>query len=319
MSLVTTNPESTNNDSLSPAESAGEVAPPRTRVQAYIELTKLRITVMVLLTFACAAVLSAIVASQTITLGVMVCGLAGMLLIASSGNAMNMYVERYSDFLMPRTANRPLPAKELTATEVVMFGAVSLGVGLAFLFGGVNWQTGVCGIVNWILYVFVYTPMKRHSPLNTEVGAIAGAMPVIMGSLATTGTVGLLGWSFFGVLFFWQFPHFFAIAWKYRDQYRMGGLKMLTVTEPTGRAAGIKAVITGALLLAVSLLPMMLLDDWIRAGVFAVIAGTLGAVYLKSAIVFLQNRNDQTARKLLYGSLLYLPLYMLLLSVVFVV
>lgn len=314
MSTVITEPNVTESKSSDPRTEP--VA--RTRVKAYVELTKARITLMVLLTYATAAVLAAITAGTSLTFGNMACGLIGMILIASSGNAMNMYLERYSDFLMPRTANRPLPANELTTTEVVTFVSISLGVALAFLFGGVNWQTGLCAILNWVLYVFVYTPMKRVTPWNTEVGAVAGAMPVIMGSLATTQTVGLLGWSFFGVLFLWQFPHFFAIAWKYRDQYKMGGLKMLTVTEPTGRVAGIKSVIAGILLIAVSLLPMLILEGNLRLIAFAILAGIPGLVYLKSSIDFSRQRNDATARKLLHASLLYLPIYMMMLCIVFV-
>ncbi|MCL4134579.1 UNVERIFIED_CONTAM: hypothetical protein GTU68_011649 [Idotea baltica] len=249
----------------------------------------------------------------------MICGLLGMLMICSSGNAMNMYVERYTDFLMPRTKGRPLPAQALTTAEVVTFAAISFGIGVAFLFGGVNWQTGVCGVANWILYVFIYTPLKRHTPLNTEIGAVAGAMPVLMGSLATTGTVGLLGWSFFGVLFLWQFPHFFAIAWMYRDQYKAGGLKMLTITEPTGRSAGIKSVVTGVLLIAVSLLPLLELEGWFRMGFFAVVCILLGVDYLRGAVAFLKCREDAIARKLLHKSLYYLPLYMLALMLVYLI
>ena len=172
-----------------------------TRVQAYVALTKLRISVMVLFTFAVAAILAADAAGLSWSLGMMVSALVGMLMIAVSGNAMNMYIERYSDFLMPRTAKRPLPAQRLSSSEVVTFAAITFGVGVAFLFAAVNWQTAVCGIANWILYVFIYTPLKRKTHFNTEIGAVAGAMPIIMGSLATTQSVGLIGWAFFGVLF----------------------------------------------------------------------------------------------------------------------
>ena len=210
---------------------------------------------MVLITFVVAAVLAAHEAGVAISISQLLAALIGMFLIAASGNAMNMYIERYTDFLMPRTAQRPLPAQKLSASEVATFAAITFSIGATVLWVTVNWQTAVCGIANWILYAFVYTPLKRKHWSNTEIGAVAGAMPILMGSLATTGTVGLIGWSFFAVLFFWQFPHFMAIAWKYRDQYRAGGLQMLTVTEPTGRAAGRKAVVTGVLLLLVSLIP----------------------------------------------------------------
>ena len=280
---------------------------------------------MVLLTFVCAAVLASVAIGERPDLGTLLAGIIGMLFIACSGNAMNMYVERYSDFLMPRTAKRPLPAKELTPAEVATFGAITFGIAVAFLFGGVNWQTGVCGVANWILYVLIYTPLKRYTPLNTEIGAVAGALPVIMGSLATTGSVGLVGWSLFGVLFLWQFPHFFAIAWMYRDQYKAGGLKMLTNTEPTGRLAGIKSVVGCVALIIVSLLPVIDLwadvptNGWWRIILFVLVCLYIGWPYLKASIAFLKKRDDVIARKLLRSSLLYLPLYMMVLCLVYLI
>ena len=280
---------------------------------------------MVLLTFVCAAVLASVAIGKPVDLGNFLCGLIGMLFIACSGNAMNMYVERYSDFLMQRTSKRPLPAKELTTVEVATFGAITFGVAVAFLFGGVNWQTGACGVANWILYVCIYTPLKRYTPWNTEIGAVAGALPVLMGSLATTESVGLVGWSLFGVLFLWQFPHFFAIAWMYRDQYEAGGLKMLTNTEPTGRLAGIKAVVGCIALIIVSLLPVVDLwadvatNGWWRIVLFVAVCIYIGRPYLKASFAFLKQRDDLIARKLLRSSLLYLPLYMLVLCLVYLI
>ena len=285
------------------------------RWQAYVELTKLRISIMVLITFVVAAVLAAHAAGVSIALPQLLAALVGMFLVAASGNAMNMYLERYTDFLMPRTAQRPLPAQKLSASEVVTFAAVTFSIGITVLWQTVNWQTAVCGIVNWVLYAFIYTPLKRKHWSNTEVGAVAGAMPILMGSLATTQSVGLIGWSFFAVLFFWQFPHFMAIAWKYRDQYEAGGLKMLTVTEPTGRAAGHKAVMTAVLLLIVSLVPVMTVRTPFHAALLLILSVALGLYYLRAAGNFSQQRNDVTAKKLLRASLLYLPLYMLVLII----
>ncbi len=285
------------------------------RLHAYIELTKIRISIMVLITFVVAAVLAAHEASVAISISQLLAALIGMFLIAASGNAMNMYIERYTDFLMPRTAQRPLPAQKLSASEVATFAAITFSIGATVLWVTVNWQTAVCGIANWILYAFVYTPLKRKHWSNTEIGAVAGAMPILMGSLATTGTVGLIGWSFFAVLFFWQFPHFMAIAWKYRDQYRAGGLQMLTVTEPTGRAAGRKAVVTGVLLLLVSLIPVVAVRTQFHAAFLLVLSVALGIYYLQAARLFNRERNDVTAKKLLRASLLYLPLYMLTLII----
>jgi protoheme IX farnesyltransferase len=282
------------------------------RWSAYVELTKLRISVMVLVTFVVAAVLAA---GGSVSVPVLLCAMVGMLAIAASGNAMNMYVERYSDFLMKRTQTRPLPDQRLSATEVATFGAVSLGVGIAFLLAAVNWQIAVCGIANWILYVFIYTPMKAKTSFNTEVGAIAGAMPVIMGCLASTSGVNLVGWSLFAVLVLWQFPHFMAIAWMYRDDYASGGLKMLTVVDPTGRKAGRKAVITAVLVLFVSLIPVITFRTPWHGILFAIPAIALGAWYLYASINFARGLTESVARKLLRVSLVYLPCYMLILLI----
>ena len=307
MSSITTN-----------QDASAEDPKQKSRVQAYVELTKLRISVMVLFTFAAAAFLAAGTAGaadQKMTVTLFIGALIGMLAIAASGNAMNMYLERYSDFLMPRTAQRPLPAQRLSATEVATFGAVSFGIGVGFLLALVNWETAVCGVANWILYVFIYTPLKRKTHLNTEIGAVAGAMPIVMGSLAATHSMGLVCWAFFGVLFLWQFPHFMAIAWMYRNDYRSGGLKMLTVTEPTGAAAGRKAIITCVMLILASLVPALAMRTSVHVWVFSILTVLLGLFYLKASIAFNKSRTDQIARKLLRVSLLYLPLYMILLLV----
>lgn len=283
------------------------------RWSAYVELTKLRISVMVLVTFVVAAVLAG--AGGPISLPVLLGASFGMLAIAASGNAMNMFVERYSDFLMKRTQTRPLPDQRLSATEVATFGAVSFGVGVAVLLAAVNWQIAVCGIANWVLYVFIYTPMKRWTSFNTEVGAIAGAMPVIMGCLATIEGVNLVGWSLFSVLVLWQFPHFMAIAWMYRQDYAAGGLKMLTVVDPTGKRAGRKAVVTAVLILLVSLIPILTFRTPVHGIVFATLAIALGGWYLKASINFARELTDGIARKLLRVSLVYLPCYMLILLI----
>lgn len=281
-------------------------------LHAYIELTKLRISVMVLFTFVVAAILAVDGAPNLLQLFF---ATLGMLLIASSGNAMNMLVERYSDYLMPRTATRPLPTGKLSTSEVATFGAITFGVSVAILLACVNWQTALCGVANWVLYVLIYTPMKRYTWLNTEVGAVAGAMPVVMGCLATSQTVDLVGWAFFGVLLLWQFPHFMAIAWKYRDQYKTGGLQMLTVVDPSGLRAGRKSVITAVLLIVVSLIPVLVLPTGWHIVLFAIACLAIGWPYLKASIKFANDRNAVTARKLLLSSLSYLPLYMLALVV----
>ncbi len=277
------------------------------RFSAYVELTKMRISVMVVLTFLVAAIISQPIFIDLVTL---FWGTLGCLLICFSGNAMNMFVERKTDSLMPRTAGRPLPAAKLTSAEVLLFGAVTFVLSAAIFWFLVNWQTAICAAINWICYVVIYTPMKKKTWFNTEVGSVAGALPVIMGALAATETVPLIAWAFFGVLVFWQFPHFMAIAWKYRHEYEAGGLKMLTVVDPSGKRAGFKSVLTCILLILVSLIPAFQVRTLWQSVLLVLIAIIVGYPYLKASFAFNADRNDASAKKLMRSSLLYLPLYM---------
>ena len=279
------------------------------RFSAFVELTKMRISIMVVLTFIVAAIISQPV-FIFINVGVLFWGTLGCLLICFSGNAMNMFVERKTDSLMPRTAGRPLPASKLTSAEVLIFGAVTFIGSIAIFWYFVNRPTALCAAANWIVYVVIYTPLKRKTWFNTEIGAVAGALPVIMGSLAVSETVPLTAWAFFGVLVFWQFPHFMAIAWKYRHEYEAGGLQMLTVVDPTGKRAGFKSVLTCVLLIICSLLPVFEVRAMFQVILLVVIALIVGAPYLKASIAFNADPNDVTAKKLMRSSLLYLPLYM---------
>lgn len=278
------------------------------KLRAYAELTKIRISVMVMFTFAISAILAAGAAS--IDLLKLFYATIGMSLMAFSGNAMNMYLERYTDFLMARTARRPLPEQRLSATEVVTFATICFSVGLAVLVALVNWQASACAFATWFLYVWIYTPLKTRTWLNTEVGVIPGAMPILVGSLAATETVPPLVWVFFGVLLLWQFPHFMAIAWMYRKDYADGGLQMLTVVDSTGVRAGRKAIVTCIILIAISLLPAFMFRTTIHGLVFAPVALILGYYYLRDSIRFSADRTDVIARRLLRTSIIYLPLYM---------
>ncbi|HMP80546.1 MAG TPA: heme o synthase [Pirellulaceae bacterium] len=280
------------------------------RQQAFWELTKPRISLMVLVTIVVAGFVGASGAPD----GWLLWHVAfGMFMVAASGNAMNMYLERYTDFLMPRTAKRPLPDQRLSARDVAMFAAICFGVGIGYLATTLNWQTTVCAAATWLLYVFVYTPMKTRTWLNTEVGALAGALPVVAGSLATSGGMNWYSLALFLVLVLWQFPHFMAIAWMYRDQYREGGLQMLTVVEPTGVSAGRKAVALAVGTWLVSLMPVLGLGVGTAAMWFAGLATVAGLYYLIASIRFARERDDRTAWQLLRVSVIYLPIYLILL------
>ncbi len=273
-------------------------------VKSFVEIIKPRISTMVLLTVWAGSVASGWAFGNLAWLHAMV----GTLLVAASGSAMNQYLERYSDFFMPRTSKRPLPAGRLTATEVAVFAAVTLGIGMAYLFATVHWVSAMWCLSTWVMYVFVYTLSKPLTAWNTAVGAFPGAMPVLVGASAAEGTIGPLSWILFSILLLWQFPHFMAIAWKYRADYAEGGLKMVTVTDPTGRQAGWIAVGVSAALLLVALSAVF----WLTyVAIYVVISIVLGSVYFWRSLQFLQDRNDQTARSLLLFSLLHLPVQMI--------
>ena len=278
----------------------------------YVELTKPRIALMVLLTVIVAGFLAAGGSASVLAL---LHVSIGVLLISASGSAWNQYLERYTDFLMPRTALRPLPDHRLTATQVAAFGAITFGAGIVYLGAVVGSLAMLLGLATWLLYVLVYTPMKRRTWWNTAVGAIAGAMPVLIGAVAwgqhVTGPV----WGLFAILFLWQFPHFMAIAWLYRRDYAEGGLKMITVVDPSGRLAGVHAIIGAIALLLVSVATAFCYSSVEAQSVVVGVGGLVGLWYLASSIQFARRLDDGAARRLLRVSLLHLPLVLLALVV----
>lgn len=304
-----------NDASLSAAAEARELPRSRSLSRAaalYLELTKPRITVMVLVTAAAGFVLAHGVLSQGgaggsgagLPWALLLHALAGTGLVAASGSALNMVMEREHDGRMRRTAARPLPAGALDPDRALAFG-VALGLaGLLWLALGANLLTAVLGAATLAAYVFLYTPMKRVSSLATVVGAAPGAMPPVMGWAAYTGELGTGAWALFGILFFWQLPHFLAIAWMYRADYARAGFPMLPVVEPDGGSTARQAVLWSAALVPLSLLPAALgLAGW----VYAALALVLGLGYLAASIGFGRSRSAPAAKRLLLTSVLYLP------------
>lgn len=283
-------------------------------IRDYVELTKPRISAMVLITVALAAD-AATVSGVAQGFGwPLIHAVIGTLLIAASGSAMNQYIERWLDARMKRTSSRPLPGGRLTSNEVVLFGTITFCCGCAYLFATTNPTCLFLGIGTWVLYVWIYTPLKTRTWANTIVGAVAGAMPVLIGWYAVTPVTTSLIVSIFLILFLWQFPHFMAIAWIYRQQYSEGRMLMLPVVDPSGKWAGIEAVFTAIALLPTSLIPLAYLSGIDFYG-YLFAAFVLNAWYIFASWKFLQDRNDFTARKLLHASLFYLPLILIALVV----
>lgn len=274
----------------------------------YVELTKPKIATLVLVTVAVAAFVAGWgPPSGWLLLHV----LLGTALVAASASALNQWLERDTDALMVRTADRPLPAGRLTGGQVLAFGFVTIVLGTVYLAASVSLLTAALGLLTWAMYVVVYTPLKRRTAANTAVGAVAGALPVLMGWTAVGAPLDLRAWSLFLIVFLWQFPHFMAIAWIYRRDYDGAGLKMLSTVDPSGVRAGRQAILAALVLVPVSMVPCLSQPG---GGIFVVWALLLGMGQLACAFWFSVQKSDASARRLLMASLLYLPAMMALLA-----
>jgi protoheme IX farnesyltransferase len=232
----------------------------------------------------------------------------GGILVTAAANASNEILERDTDLLMRRTAERPLPDNRMSIREAVIFSALSLLGGLLILFQ-FNFQTVLLALLSYALYVFVYTPLKRISSISVLVGAIPGSLPCVIGWVAATNHMGsLAAWTLFIIQFFWQFPHFWAIAWLGHDDYEKAGLKMLPRAGKIGFYTATQTVLYSAVLIPMSVLPMEAgLGSWISfTGLL------LGACWmLYHAIRFLKETSDDRARKVMFASFVYLPVVLL--------
>jgi len=278
------------------------------RLADFVELSKPRIGMLVLMSVAVSYWVASRGQVETSSFfGV----LAGTLLIAASASAANQLREWRRDALMDRTACRPLPALRLRVRDATLFTAATCGLGVAIVYFAAGTAPLLWALLTWILYVFVYTPSKIRTPWNTLIGAIPGAMPILIGWSATKAPLDVHVGSLYVALFLWQFPHFMAIAWRYRHQYERAGMRMLSVVDPTGRRAGFHAVVAAAALVPISVAPAWALPG-IAGGIYAVLALVLSLGQLGCACAFRIQLTDQAARRLLRCSLVYLPLLLLL-------
>ena len=290
----------------------GALAAVARRLSDYLELTKPRIVVLELIVAGLAA---CVAARHSLDLWTVFHALAATALVAASASIANQWLERGIDARMRRTANRPLPAGRVSSIEAIVLSVAALVIGATWLALRVNALTALLGLASWILYVVVYTPLKTRSPLNTTVGAVAGAIPILMGWTATGAPLTLAAWSLAGVLFLWQFPHFMAIAWLYRRDYAAAGHRMLTVVDPSGVRAGVQAITGAALLIPVSLIPAIGPTSGSPL-VYSLWTIALGSAQLALAIRFAVDRSEPAARLLLRATLLFLPAWMAMLLVV---
>lgn len=278
----------------------------------YVELTKPRIAVLLLVVVAAATVVATWGQPNPL---LMLHAMFGTVLIAGSASAANQWIERERDIFMPRTARRPLPAGRLSAWEVAIFAGVLLVAGLAYMAFVLGLQTAAWGTLTWAIYVLLYTPLKPVTSANTAIGAVAGAMPVLIGWSATGVALDMRALALFLIVFLWQFPHFMAIAWLYRSQYAAAGHQMLTVVDPTGRRAGRQAIVSALALVPVSLVPALQASGWVGLAYFAV-ATVLGLAQFAIAVWFCATRSEHSARWLMRASLIYLPAVLAMLMLI---
>lgn len=278
------------------------ISPLRGLMGIIVELTKARLTALVLITTLTGFFVARTGAADWLA-GLHV--LLGTGLVAAGAAALNEWWERDLDGLMDRTASRPLPAGLVEPWFALALGLTASLGGILYLALVVNGLTALLGAAALVSYVWIYTPLKRVTTLNTFVGAVPGALPPLMGWTAARGEIGLGGVALFGILFLWQIPHFMAIAWLYREQYARAGFRMLPVVDPAGRATGWSALVAAALLLATSLIL-----PWIGiAGLpYTVGAVVLGTGFLWASAKFTRVLDRRQARAVFFASIIYLPL-----------
>jgi protoheme IX farnesyltransferase len=275
-------------------------------VTVYADLFKARLTFLVLLTTLVGFYLGF---RGPVNYLLMLHTLLGTALLAAGASALNQLLEQDYDAKMPRTQDRPLPSGRLQPETVLLIGAGSAAIGLIYLALAVNLTTGMIGAACLVSYVFIYTPLKRVTWLNTAIGAVPGALPPLMGWTAARGEMSGEGWALFAILAFWQLPHFFAIAWIYREEYARAGFKMLPGIDPTGHRTGRQAVSHTMGLLPVSLAPFLF---HLTGPIYLVGALVLGSAFLWFALQFSRHLTMPRARQLFYASILYLPLLLIL-------
>jgi len=268
----------------------------------FVTLVKPRLNLLVLVTTAAGLYLAS---PDGVAMPVLLHTLMGTALIAGGAAALNQVWERDTDALMRRTRRRPVASGRLRASEGLWFGVGLSTGGLVELAMGVNLISAATAALTLGSYVLVYTPLKRRTSLATLVGAIPGALPPVIGWVAATGTLTLPALVLFGIVFFWQMPHFLAIAWLYRDEYAAAGIPLLPVVEPDGRRTGRQALLYGAALWPVSLMPALV---GLAGGFYLVVATVLGLVLIGLSARFAQDRSLPSARRLFLFSITYLPL-----------
>jgi len=269
--------------------------------EAYFELTKPSITFLILISTALGFYLGGDGIQDHVKFLIT---LLGSCLVSSGAGALNHFAEMESDWLMERTKKRPLPTGLIEPDNARIFGLGLTLIGSGLLYFYVNLLTSILALITTILYLFVYTPLKKITWLNTSIGAIPGSIPTLGGWVAATGSLEPEAWVLFAILFLWQHPHFYAIALMYKDDYKKASLKMLPVVEPDGRRTNRQIIWHALLLIPVSLVPVYMNTQGL---IYLYGALFLGVCYLISGFLLTKKFSMENARSLLQMSVIYLP------------
>jgi protoheme IX farnesyltransferase len=272
------------------------------KLHDYSVLSKARLSALVMVTVAAGYFIGAPEMPNVVVLGAT---LLGVSLVAAGTSALNQVIERDKDARMDRTRDRPLPAGRMQPTEALVFGLLTIGVGTLIVALGVNLLAAGLSALTSAVYVLAYTPLKTRTTLNTLVGAISGALPPMIGWAAATGRIDLPAFVLFSILFVWQMPHFWAIAWLYREDYKRGGMRMLSVEDPDGGMVARQISMWCIALLITSLLPVLV---GMAGRTYAIGAVTLGIGFLAAGVINQFQRTRASTRGVFFASLLYLPL-----------
>lgn len=276
------------------------------KTRAFYDLTKPGITRLVLVTTAAGFYLAS---RGAVDLLLLLRTLLGTALVASGTNALNQWAEREQDSQMKRTANRPLPSGRITSRDAFLFAwAISIA-GMVYLTFYVNLATAIVVALSLSSYVFIYTPLKRKTWTATLIGAVPGALPILAGWTASGQPIDAAAWTLFAIMFLWQMPHFYALAWIYREDYGRAGFQMLTVVDGTGTRAARHSLLFTAALIPISMLPSFL---GIAGKVYLIGAALLGLGFLLMTTGMLRRPTEKMAWRIFSASIVYLPLLLLL-------
>ena len=271
------------------------------KIRNYISLTKPRLLSSIIFSAALGYIIPL---DSVLSVSSLLYLLLGTALLGGGAHTLNQWQEQVPDSKMNRTRNRPLPMGKVSSNEALFFGIIISIAGMTTLWFGLNSLTSALGILTLLSYAIVYTPLKQKTVANTWFGGITGALPPVMGWAAARGQLDWEVLPIFALLYFWQLPHFFAIAWMYRDDYRRGGFKMLSLEDQTGRKTGLQMLLNGGILFIASLAIFM-----IGQGNLVYLAGAsiLGLGFIGVITLFCFTSNFNNARKVFLASIIYLP------------